>query len=222
MALAGHGEEWPEHREELAWCPGGMAGGGQCPAMEWAAWMLARSMAVTGRLGASGRQRAEREEARPAGVGEAGERRPGLEAAPRQAVRWMVCQAPPSRSSRADRQKVVSSRYHVPAVPTASRQGHPSEPRRPWLLPRRSVHGGAPFSLTACLRGLVSGKWNKSGGQRGSGVCSRDHDGALRGRRSSLSHVSVRMVFLTANNRNKIQIPYTRGVLSSYGPVAQR
>lgn len=52
--------------------PGGVAGGGQCPAMEWAAWMLARSVAVTGRLGASGRPRAEREEARPAGVGEAG------------------------------------------------------------------------------------------------------------------------------------------------------
>lgn len=128
----------------------------------------------------------------------------------------MVCRAPPSRSGRADRQKVVSSRYRVPAVPTTSRHRHPSEPHHSLLSPRRSVQGGAASSLTACLLGLVSRKRNKSDGQPGSGVCSWDHSGALRGRRSYLAHVSVRMVFLTANNRNKIRIPYTRGSLFSY------
>lgn len=54
-----------------------------------------------------------------------------------------------------------------------------------------------------------------------SGVCRCDHDGALRCRRSYLSHGSVRVVFLTTNHRNKIRASYTRGILFFCGPRAQ-
>lgn len=140
---------------------------GSARLMSGHARMLVRSMAVTGRLGASGRPRAEGEEARPARGGEAG---PGNRGRLRTGGRTEAAgemNGPPGTAirERPGRQTrwcrlVTVSWLCLPPRGTATPWSHTIR----CCHPRRPIHGGASSLLIACSLGVVSGKRNTSDG----------------------------------------------------------